>query len=264
MRLLIILMALLLLACSQNPQSGQAYEKAAEELQVLNNEYCVAWMDGDMETCLSMMTTDFVNYLVDNTQNREQVEDMFHNIPENMTTANAAFKRDELFVHDDMAYEFGYFIRDITPKRTGESRKVRDRYITVFKKQDGEWKFHRWMPQPDLPAVGPAGDRVGLKSTHLLKVENEETLSKLQQPVTEFNKLLADMGYPECGYVIYKVNDDYASDYTHIMGGWWLSKEVYDITHDDPRYKEVFEKYRDLFVAATRNQEYIRVEKMKP
>ncbi len=264
MRSLIILIALWLVACQQNPQSGPAYEKVAEELQVLNDEYCTAWMNGEMDECLSMMTPDFVNYLVNNTQNRQQVENMFHNIAENMTTTNAIFKRDELFVHDDMAYEFGYFIRDITPKSSGETRSVRDRYITVFKRQDGQWKFHRWMPQPDPPAVERAGSHIGLKSTHLLKLKNEDTLSKLQQPITELNALLADMGYPECGYVIYKVNDDYESDYTHIMEGLWLSKEVYDITHEDPRYKEVFEKYRDLFVDATQNQEYMRVEKLMP
>ena len=264
MKLLIILLALLLVACQQNPQNGPAYEKVAEELQVLNDEYCTAWMNGEMEECLSMMTPDYVNYLVNNTQNHQEVETMFHNIADNMTTTNAIFKRDELFVHDDMAYEFGYFIRDITPKSSGKTRNVRDRYITVFKKQDGNWKFHRWMPQPDPPAVEPAGSLIGLKSAHLLKLENEEILSKLKQPITEMNKLLADMGYPECGYVIYKVNDDYESEYTHIMEGSWLSKEVYDITHEDPRYQEAFEKYRDLFVDATQNQEYMRVEKLIP
>ena len=264
MRLLTLFIALLLVACQQNPQSGQAYNKAAEELQALNEDYWTAWMNGDTEACLSMLTPDFVNYLVDNTQNRQETEDLFTWFAENITTTNAISKRDELFVHDDMAYEFGYFLRDITPKRTGKTRSIRDRYITVFKKQDGQWKFHRWMPQPDPPAVGPAGSRIGLKSTHLLKLDNEEILSELKQPIAELNQVMSDMGYPECGYVIYKVNDDHESDYTHIMEGWWLSREVYDITHEDQRYKEVFEKYRELFVPVAENQEYFRVEKMLP
>ena len=89
-----ILITVLLLAtfsCQQNPQSGQAYDKAAKELQELNEQYCTYWMNGDMEACLSMMTPNYVNYLVNNTQNRVETEKMFHNIPGNMTTANAVF-----------------------------------------------------------------------------------------------------------------------------------------------------------------------------
>ena len=173
MRLLILLIVFYLAACQQNQQSGQAYDKAAEEIQILNDAYCTAWMNGEVEECLSMMTPDYVNYLVNNTQNRLEVEDMFNSITENTITTDAIFKRDELFVHDEMAYEFGYFIRNIAPKSGGKTRSAKDRYITVFKKQDGQWKFHRWMPQPDPPAVEPAGCHIGLQSTHLLKLEKE-------------------------------------------------------------------------------------------
>ena len=108
------------------------------------------------------------------------------------------------------------------------------------------------------------GSNIGLKSTHLLKLENEEAIKKLEQPLKEINETLAEMGYPECGYVIYKVNDDYESDYTHIMEGWWLCKEVYDETHNHAKYKALAEKYDDLFAGALQNQEYFRVEKMMP
>jgi hypothetical protein len=104
----------------------------------------------------------------------------------------------------------------------------------------------------------------GLKSTHLLKLENDDALKKLEQPLEEINETLAEMGYPECGYVIYKVNDDYESDYTHILEGWWLCKEVYDETHNHPSYKALTEKYNGLFEGVLQNQEYFRVEKMMP
>lgn len=120
------------------------------------------------------------------------------------------------------------------------------------------------MPKNFRVASTVTANNTGLKSTHLLKIENEEALIKLEQPLKEINEALAEMGYPECGYAIYKVNDDYKSDYTHIMEGWWICKEVYDETHNHPKYKETFEKYRDLFVAALDGQEYFRVEKLMP
>ena len=150
MRILILLIAFVMVTCQQNPQTGKAYEKVAEELQSLNDEYAAAWMNGEVEKCLSMMTPDYVNYLsYHNTQNRQAVEDMFFNMAETNTIANARFDRKELFVHDNMAYEFGYLTQDITPNSGGETQTSRSRYITVFKKHEGEWMFHRWMPQPE-------------------------------------------------------------------------------------------------------------------
>jgi|GEM_PF-345480 len=133
-------------------------------------------------------------------------------------------------------------------------------YVDLFMNADDNYL----LPEKYQTHSNTTGSTIGLKSTHLLKLENEEALNKLEMPIKEINDVLAEMGYPDCGYVIYKVNDDYESDYTHIMEGWWLSKENYDETHNHPKYKETFEKYRDLFVTAMEGQEYFRVEKMMP
>lgn len=126
-------------------------QEVAEIIQTFNDEYANAWMNGEVEKCLSMMTPDYVNYLTyDNTQNRKKVEDMFYNMAKANSIANASFDRIEIFIHEDMAYEFGYLTQDITPKNGGETTTSRSRYITVFKKINDKWLFHRWMPQPEI------------------------------------------------------------------------------------------------------------------
>jgi hypothetical protein len=132
--------------------------------------------------------------------------------------------------------------------------------VDLFSRADDHFR----LPVKYQTQSKPNGSNNSLKTTHLLKLENEETLRKLEQPLKEINETLAEMGYPECGYVIYKVNDDYESDYTHIMEGWWMCKEVYDLTHNHPKYKALAEKYDELFGDAMQNGKYFRVEKMMP
>lgn len=146
---LIFIACLMITSCQQADKSNkQSEEDVAEILESLNDEYAKALEAGDPEKCLDMMTPDYVNYLTyDNTQDRKVVEEMFYAIAKNNKLSNVKFTRTELFIHDGMAYEFGYLTQDITPNDTGETRTAKNRHISVFKKVDGKWKFHRWMPQ---------------------------------------------------------------------------------------------------------------------
>lgn len=141
-------------SCQQTEKTKstvQTDEEGAQILQTLNDEYAEAWENGETEKCLSMMTPDYVNYLTyGNTQNRKAVEEMFYAIAQNNKLSNVKFTRTELFIHEDMAYEFGYLTQDITPNDTGETRTAKNRHISVFKKVDGKWLYHRWMPQPEI------------------------------------------------------------------------------------------------------------------
>jgi hypothetical protein len=120
--------------------------------------------------------------------------------------------------------------------------------------------FH--LPEGYRTSSYVTGSNIGLISTHLLKLENEETLKKLEEPLKEINNVLAEIGYPECGYLIYKVNADNKSDYTHVMEGWWMNQEVYELTHNDPKLKELYEKYRDLFENVLSGEAYFRMTKI--
>ena len=113
-------------------------------------------------------------------------------------------------------------------------------------------------------ASNPTGSNIGMISTHLLRYKNEAIIQNLEEPLKEINDTIAHIGYPECGYVIYKVNSDFKSDYDFIMEGWWLSREVYDQIHDCDAYKAVFEKHKKLFTDLVKGQTYFRMNKFIP
>ena len=133
-------------------------------------------------------------------------------------------------------------------------------YVDVFTLADDNFR----LPESYRTRSLVTGSNIGLVSTHLLNLKNEEALKRLQEPLKEINEVLAEMGYPECGYVVYKVTPDYKSVYTHIMEGRWTSEEVYELTHNHPKYKEVFEKYSGLIENALTGRAYLRASKMMP
>ncbi len=125
--------------------------EVSEILLTLNNQFSEALENGDADQCLSMMTPDYINYLTyADTQDRQAVDIMFHQIAQNNQLKNVKFTRIEIFIHDDMAYEFGYFTQDILPRNEDKAWTSRARYVTVFKKINDKWYFHRWMPQPEI------------------------------------------------------------------------------------------------------------------
>jgi ketosteroid isomerase-like protein len=55
----------------------------------------------------------------------------------------------EVFVHGEMAYEFGTQELRIQP-RDAELVTTKFCYVSVFKMQaDGSWKWHHWFGQPE-------------------------------------------------------------------------------------------------------------------
>jgi ketosteroid isomerase-like protein len=142
-----------MMSCKQSLQPEQSLDRVSEDLKALNHDYASALMNGETEECLSMMTPDFVNYIsFQSTQRLKEVEKMIFDLTAKNTIEHVEFDRTELFVHGNMAYEFGILTQDITPKSSGKKRTSKARYISVFKRHEGVWKYHRWMPQPETPS----------------------------------------------------------------------------------------------------------------
>lgn len=133
-------------------------------------------------------------------------------------------------------------------------------YVDVFTRPDDNFN----LPEGYRTKSKPTGDNIGFITTYLLKLENEKALMKLQEPIKELNELLAEIGFPECGYVVYKVNDEFKSIYTHILEGWWLNSDVYDQAKSHPKYKKLFDKYKRYFENLLEDQTYFRLNKYIP
>lgn len=81
------------------------------------------------------------------TQNKKEMLDFCKDISLNNKWEIVDYKPLELFVHDDMAYEFSLFEHNATPNDGGETVNTKMRCASVYKRVDGKWKIHRWMPQ---------------------------------------------------------------------------------------------------------------------
>lgn len=147
------MLAVLIAGCTQQQAAETPEidkEEVASELAEAWDGYLVAWKNGDAEACLSYMTQD--DYLnmpsYDATQDFQETREMFQSFFENIKIESASFEQGEVFVHEDMAYEFGKLHQVWIDVSTGDTTSVHNRCISVWKKtEDDSWKLHRWMAQ---------------------------------------------------------------------------------------------------------------------
>lgn len=149
----LLMLAMFIAACTQQQAAESPAidkEAVASELAEAWDGYLVAWKNGDAEACLSYMTQD--DYLnmpsYDATQDFQETREMFQSFLENIKIENASFEQGEVFVHEDMAYEFGKLHQVWIDASTGDTTSVHNRCMTVWKKtEDDSWKMHRWLAQ---------------------------------------------------------------------------------------------------------------------
>ena len=124
-------------------------EEVARELAKTWDSFTAAWKNGDAEACLSYMTPDYINMpSYDATQDFEETREMFLSLFENIKIESANFEQGEVFVHEDMAYEFGKLHQVWINTSTGDTTSVHNRCISVWNKtEDNSWKLLRWLAQ---------------------------------------------------------------------------------------------------------------------
>jgi ketosteroid isomerase-like protein len=126
----------------------QSKEEVAREIAGIYEMMAEGTLNWDDEKARSMWTKDGLNLpAYGMTQNREELIEFCREIALNNKWEILDYKPLELFVHGDMAYEFSLFEHNTTPNDGGETINTKMRCISVYKKENGQWKLHRWMPQ---------------------------------------------------------------------------------------------------------------------
>ena len=129
-------------------QPVQSKEEVAEELLNIWDEMPITAEVWDSKIAASLWTDDGINMPVYGVnQDREEMLAFIKDIVDNNKWDFVEFKPLELFVHDAMAYEFSLLEHNMTPYDGDETVNTKMRCITVYKKEEGTWKLHRWMPQ---------------------------------------------------------------------------------------------------------------------
>jgi len=150
--LLVLLSVIFLMNCQQEKKPIEntiTDAEVAEKITQVWADYIELANNNDIDGCLSFMTDDYINMGAYNSTQYgvEETKEFFSSWLENNTAIIVDYEQIELFVHDDMAYEFCLLEQEITPDGQ-ETVIVKSRCLAVYKKQeDGNWKFHRWMAQ---------------------------------------------------------------------------------------------------------------------
>jgi ketosteroid isomerase-like protein len=126
----------------------QSKEEVAREIAGIYEMMAEGTPNWEDEKARSLWTEDGINMPVYGmTQNREELIEFCREIALNNKWEILDYKPLELSVHGDTAYEFSLFEHNTTPNEGGETVNTRMRCISVYKREDGKWKLHRWMPQ---------------------------------------------------------------------------------------------------------------------
>ena len=147
-----LLAVLTLLGCNQgttDPDDTIDKDEIARQLEDNWNEFLVAFTGGDIDKVMSYVTEDYINMPAASwTQDYQGSKELFLGMMNDNFIETNTYKQGEVFVHPDMAYEFGEIYMVLVSKTSGDTVINNPRCLTVWKKMDdGSWKLHRWMGQ---------------------------------------------------------------------------------------------------------------------
>jgi hypothetical protein len=97
-----------------------------------------------------------------------------------------------------------------------------------------------------------------LKSHHLFNLPATITEAEFAAVLGDLNSAIAEAGYPEAGYRLWKVTGEQVGDYTYLWEGNWPSQAAYDTIHDHAAYAAAIERIPSSFDAMEEAQIYNR------
>ena len=96
----------------------------------------------------------------------------------------------------------------------------------------------------DQPQQRTLDEGPPLKSVHLLNLSSEIIESQYVSALSELNKAISDLGYPDSGYRLWKVQGDSDTEYIYLMEGNWPSQAAYDKIHESEIYLNAVELFQ--------------------
>jgi hypothetical protein len=97
-----------------------------------------------------------------------------------------------------------------------------------------------------------------IKSHHLINIPDSISEGDVAAALSEVNSAIAEIGYPDAGYRLWKVTGEQSGEYVYIWEGNWPSWEAYRNIHDDSAYLTAMGNNESVFGALTDDQVYNR------
>jgi hypothetical protein len=106
--------------------------------------------------------------------------------------------------------------------------------------------------------AGTAEEGPAIKSHHLLNLPSELSEADLAEALGKLNAGVAEAGYPEAGYSLWKVTGEQSGDYAYLWEGDWPSQEGYDAIHESESWQAAAEAITEVFEALSPQHVYNR------
>ena len=97
-----------------------------------------------------------------------------------------------------------------------------------------------------------------LKSHHLFNLPASITEADVVAAFQEVNSAVAETGYPDAGYSLWKVTGEQSGEYMYLWEGNWPNLEAYRSIHDHPAFLAAFGKTQAVFSVLAEDQVYNR------
>lgn len=109
-----------------------------------------------------------------------------------------------------------------------------------------------------------AQDGPAIKSVHMMNLPSNAREVDVANMVAELNQAIADAGYSNAGYKLWRVAGNQNADLAYLWEGTWPSSAAYDEIHDSEPYKAAMEKHRAIVEAISADQRFFRYVEVTP
>lgn len=103
----------------------------------------------------------------------------------------------------------------------------------------------------------------GKKSLHLFELPDGVSEKELNDFLKEMNKAISEEGYPEAGYHLYKITDEYSENYKYFMEGVWPDSATYEKIHNSEKWKNAAAKGKEMIEEIRANELYLKAERVE-
>jgi len=148
------LVVCLLPGCANRGASNIAADSAA--VMAASEQYRQAWIDGDTATALGRVSNDIRIFIsgVPDIVGPDATRNLFASEMATYRVPSLTLTHQDLVVRGDHAIDIGTYEETQIPK-TGAPIHGQGRFITIWRRENGEWRIIRYMlnelPAPVLP-----------------------------------------------------------------------------------------------------------------
>jgi uncharacterized protein (TIGR02246 family) len=249
--------SLLVFSACQQTVSSSDMTKVKAEIQNLENAWADALNARNLDALMSMYTDDAISMSnsapmavgKDAIRSSQQME--FDKTPESLIYS---FETLDVYGTGDLVTETGK-----STYKNAEGQVVGSgKYMVVWENQNGKYLCKREIYNTDSHEQASE-----VRSIHLFDLPTGLSEAEWLNVINEINSALAENGYPDAKYNMYKTNDDQVKNYRYFFEGVWPSEEVYQKVRENAAIKAAYDKSQAQYDKIKANEIYRKMSRVE-